>query len=78
MYEMAKKVCCFELGFRGVGILLGMIFMGVSYGVVEGNLVAGQKSLEVGRNVDALNRHAVKTIQVSFLLPHFRILFYDS
>ncbi|WJZ84812.1 hypothetical protein VitviT2T_004393 [Vitis vinifera] len=60
---MAKKVCCFELGFRGVGILLGMIFMGVSYGVVEGNLVAGQKSLEVGRNVDTLNRHAVKTIQ---------------
>ncbi|RVX17544.1 hypothetical protein CK203_003488 [Vitis vinifera] len=47
----------------GVGILLGMIFMGVSYGVVEGNLVAGQKSLEVGRNVDTLNRHAVKTIQ---------------
>ena len=61
-----------------MGILLGMIFMGVSYGVVEGNLVAGQKSLEVGRNVDTLNRHAVKTIQVSFLLPHFRILFDDS
>lgn len=62
--------CYFALGFRCVGILLGMIFFAVTYGVVEGDLVSRQKSLE-------FERHAVKTIQVCFLYQELHYYFDD-